>query len=80
MLNSRAYHLNGGDMLGLVRFQEQEVPKAVGEEYQMISTAEILRSEKIRQGELGKYMETITHHVSLDTKKKVYFQSHLWGL
>ena len=80
MSQLRAYHLNGGDMLELVRFQEQEVPKAAGDEYRVISAEEILRSEKRRHGELGKYMETITHHVSLDTKKKVYFQSHLWGL
>lgn len=80
MSQLRAYHLNGGDMLELVRFQEQEVPKAVGDEYRVISAEEMLRSEKRRHGELGKYMETITHHVSLETKKKVYFQSHLWGL
>lgn len=80
MSQLRAYHLNGGDMLELVRFQEQKVSKAVGDEYQVISAEEMLRFEKRRHGELGKYMETITHHVSLDTKKKVYFQSHLWGL
>ena len=80
MSQLRAYHLNGGGMLELVRFQEKEVPKVAGGEYRVISAEEILRSEKRRHGELGKYMETITHHVSLDTKKKVYFQSQLWGL
>ena len=80
MSQLRAYHLNGGDMLELVRCQEQEVPKAAGNEYQVISAEEMLRSEKRRHGELGKYMETISHHVSQDTKKKVYFQSHLWGI
>ena len=80
MSQLRAYHLNGGDMLEFVRFQEQEVPKAAGDEYRVISAEEILRSEKRRHGELGKYMETITHHVSLDTKKKVYFSSHIWAL
>ena len=80
MSQLRAYHLNGGDMLELVRYQEKDLPKAVGEECKMITTQEILRSEKRQHGELGKYMETISHHVSLDTKKKVYFQSHMWGL
>ena len=80
MSQLRAYHLNGGDMLELVRYQEKEIPKVSGEEYQVISAEEMLRAEKRRHGELGKYMETITHHVTLDTKKKVYFQSHMWGL
>lgn len=80
MSQLRAYHLNGGDMLELVRCQGYERPKAAGDEYRIISAEEMLRAEKRRHGELGKYMETITHHISLDTKKKVYFQSHLWGL
>ena len=57
MSQLRAYHLNGGDMLELVRFQEQEVPKVVGDEYRVISAEEMLRSEKRRHGELGKYQE-----------------------
>ena len=80
MSQLRAYHLNGGNMLELVRYQEREMPKAAGDEYRIISAEAMLRAEKRRHGELGKYMETISHHVSLDTKKKVYFQSHLWGL
>lgn len=80
MSQLRAYYLNGGDMLELVRYQKREMPKAAGDEYRIISAEEMLRSEKRRHGEIGKYMETITHHVTLDTKKKVYFQSHLWGL
>lgn len=80
MSQLRAYYLNRGDMLELVRFQGREIRKAVGEEYQIISAEEMLRSEKRRHGELGKYMESITHHLSTNSMKKVYFRSHLWGL
>lgn len=82
MCNLLAYYYNGGDMLELARYQRQELPKAAGAESEQryFTTREIIRSEKRRHGELGKYMETIRHSLSLDTKKKVYFNSHIWGL
>ena len=69
-------------MLELARYQRQELPKAAEAESEQryFTTREIIRSEKRRHGELGKYMETIRHSLSLDTKKKVYFNSHIWGL
>ena len=80
MAQLRAYYLNGGDMLELVRYQKRELPRAAGGEGDIISAEAILRSEKNRHGELGKYMEAMTHHVSLEAKKKAYFNSHIWGL
>ena len=80
MAQLRAYYLNGGDMLELVRYQKRELSKAVGAEMDIISADVIRQSEKTRHGELGKYMEAMRHSVSLDTKKKVYFNSHIWGL
>lgn len=81
MARLRAYYYNGGDMLELVRYQEKEIPKAAGaEEYNLLSCEQIIRSEKNRHGELGKYMSTISHSLSLQNKKKVYFNSHIWGL
>lgn len=39
----RAYYLNGGDMLELARYQEVELPKAAGSEYDnILSAAKIL--------------------------------------
>lgn len=35
---------------------------------------------KIRHGELGKYVESISHSMSIQNKKVVYFNSHIWGL
>lgn len=56
------------------------LPKVAGAEYDVLSSAEIIRSEKNRNGELGKYTESISHRVSLQNKKIVYFNSHIWGL
>ena len=80
MAKLRAYELNGGDMLELVRYQKRELPKAVGEEYEILSSTEIIRSEKNRHGELGKYVESIHHSISSQNRKIVYFNSHIWDL
>lgn len=80
MSQLRVYDKNGGDMLELVRYQKREIPKAAGAEYEVLSSVQILQSEKNRQGELGKYVETINHHMSIQNKKKVYFNVHIWGL
>lgn len=76
----RAYYCNGGDMLELVRYQKKELPKAAGCENDIIMSSQMLKAEKNRHGVVGKYVEAMTHSVSLDTKKKVYFNEHIWGL
>ena len=80
MAQLRAYYYNRKDMLELVRFQKQEVLQAAGGEKDIILSTQMLRAEKNRNGELGKYIDILTHSVSLDTKKKVYFNEHIWGL
>jgi hypothetical protein len=76
----RAYQMNGGDMLKLVRYQDKDFPKASGAEYEVLSSTQISQSEKNRHGELGKYTETIRHSLSQQNKKIIYFNSHIWGL
>lgn len=80
MAQLRAYYFNGGDMLELVRHQKRELPKAAGAEYDVLSSKQILTSERSRHGELGKYVEAISHSMSLQNKKVIYFNSHIWGL
>lgn len=80
MCRLRAYYMNGGDMLELVRFQAKKLPQAVGAEYDILSSTQIIASERNRHGELGKYVDSITHSISLQNKKAVYFNSHIWGL
>lgn len=74
------YDKNGGDMLELVRYQKRKLVKAVGTEYQVISCEEMLRAEKNRHGELGKYTDTISHSLTIDSRKRTYFKSHIWLL
>ena len=80
MAKLRAYTLNGGDMLELLSSQKKKLPKVAGEEYTLLSSAQIIESEKNRHGELGKYVDAITHSVSEHNKKIIYFNSHIWGL
>lgn len=80
MCQLRAYEKNGGDMLELVRYQKQEQPKAVGREYEVLSADQVLKSEKNRHKELGKYTEAVSHSMTMQSKKTVYFNAHIWGL
>ena len=80
MSELRAYYYNGGDMLDLVRYQKKACPEEKKEEEKILSSTQILRSEKSRHGELGKYLESIHHSMSLQNKKKVYFETQIRGL
>jgi len=80
MAQLRAYHQNGGNILELVKAQPRELPKAAGAEYEVLSGAEILESEKNRHGVLGKYVESISHSMSSHNKKITYFNAKIWGL
>ena len=81
MAQLRAYYLNGGDMLSLVRYQKQELPKVAGDEARSyLSTREILNSERNRHGEIGRYYDSIQHSICADWKVKKYFQEHIWKL
>ena len=81
MAQLRAYHLNGGDMLSLVRYQKQELPKAAGDEARAcLSSYEILQSEKNRHEEIGRYYERMQHTMTLNTKRQQYFQKWIWEL
>lgn len=46
MARLRVYQKNGGDMLALVRYQKQELPKAAGMEEVICSAGEVLKSER----------------------------------
>ncbi|MBB2182432.1 ISLre2 family transposase [Lachnospiraceae bacterium MD1] len=80
MAHLRAYYYNGGDMLELVRKQRRQTKAAGAEENDIISCEEVLRSEKNKRNELGKYMESISHSVSADVRKYAWFNAHIWGL
>lgn len=78
MSRLRAYHLNGGDMLELVRYQKKELAKAAGMDTEVVLSAEeIQRSERNRHGEIGKYMDAITHSISDEKRKLAPFKAML---
>lgn len=79
MTELRAYYLNGGDMLELVRYQEKELPKVAGMEEQILLSAEIIRSERNRHSEIGKYVESMTHSMDDEIKKLAPFKAILGG-
>jgi hypothetical protein len=80
MSQLRAYDLNGGNMLELVRYQKKKLPKAAGLEQDVLSSTQIIVSERRRHGELGKYLDSMTHTMSLQNRKIVYFNTQIWGL
>ena len=79
MAQLRAYYLNGGDMLEPVRYQRNALPKDVGAEERYLTTRQILDSEKSRHRQVGKYVDSISHSLSIEVKK-IYFYAHIWGL
>jgi len=80
MARLRAYYLNGGDMLELVRYQKQKLPKAAGAEGIRITANDIIVQERRHHSLIGKYHDAITHSIAVEDKKKIWFQSHIWGL
>ena len=80
MAQLRAYYYNGGDMLELVRFQRQELKEAAGYEMTYCSVPEIMRSEKNRHYELGKYMASMQGSLSEDIKRILRIEHHIHGL
>ena len=80
MAELRAYYYNDGNMLELVRYQKKTGIEEAEKEEKILSSTQILRSERNRHGELGKYLESISHSLSLQNKKKVYFQAQISGL
>lgn len=80
MAHLRAYYWNGGNMLELVRQQEQELPIAAGAESEVLSCESMLQWERRHHNKLGKYIESMSHSVSTEVKKYAWFNAHIWGL
>lgn len=79
MAQLRAYYLNGGDMLELVRYQKRELPLAAGGEYQdYISVSKVVRKPANANRKVNRYYDRLQAHLSVDTKKQLYFKEHIW--
>ena len=64
-------------MLDLVRYQRQELKEVVGYEMTYCSVPEIMKSEKNRHYELGKYMASMQGSLPADIKKKLRIEHHI---
>ncbi len=80
MAHLRAYYWNGEDMLELVGQQEREQPVGVGAEKEVLSCESMLRRERQKYNQPGKYLESMNHRVSTEMKKYAWFHGHIWGL
>lgn len=79
MSRLRIYYYNGGDMLDLVRMQKEKMALAVGTEE--LSCDVILKSERNKNGVVGKYVEALTHTLPYQQVKKIAaLKSHIWNL
>ena len=80
MARLRAYYYNGGDMLELVRSQKKGLPVAAGAENEVISCDEVMKEARGRQGIIGKYYDSMSCTLSLQSRKKAAIIRHIWEL
>ena len=80
MARLREYALNGGNMLELAKFQKEELPLAAGAEKVVLSASAVIASEKTnrtkQQQEYGKYAETMSTTISIESSKRLTFWLH----
>ncbi len=55
----------------------KKLPKAARVEYDIPSSMRLIEFERTWHVELGKYVDSIIHSISLQNKKTVYFNSHI---
>jgi len=52
----------------------------VGLVEEIFSSVDVWRSERSDPSMKAKYVNNMTHALSLQTKKKLWFQNQIWGL
>lgn len=79
MSRLRAYYLNGGNILKLVRGQKNyELKKASGAEGQpILSCSKIIQSERSKIHDSLRYVERMQASISFQTREKIYFRQHI---
>lgn len=81
MARLRVYKKNGGDMLGLVRYQKQKLPKAAGKEEVICSAEEVLRSERENRKAQGAFSDLPVYTIPYTQIRKIAaIKNHIWGL
>ena len=81
MSRLRIYRQNKGNMLELVRYQKQEIPKAAGAEEVSLSLYEMLNEEKRRRHKLKGLANMHIYTIPYPQIKKIAaLKDHIWGL
>ena len=82
MARLREWHLNGGGMLELARYQKKQLPMAAGAENDIISAHQMLSSEIDRRPksvrETAKYSDAISHTLAAQASKKGAYYANHW--
>lgn len=81
MSRLRIYRQNKRDMLGLVRYQKQELPMAAGAEEVIYSATQMLSAESRNRARLGELADTPVYRIPYPHIKKIAaLKNHIWGL
>ena len=81
MAELRAYYYNGGDMLELVRYQKEILPKAAGCENVIASCSQLLVQERKHRRDLGVLADIPIYSIPYPKIKKIAnFKDHIYGL
>ena len=82
MAHLRAWYWNGGDMLELVRYQKEILPKAAGSEETVLSASQMFHDEVNKNPRWAKYAERMQVEVSPQLKKMLSIGMHdfIWRL
>lgn len=81
MARLRIYWKNGGDMLELVRFQQKELPVAVGAEEVIYTATDMIRMENANKRRLGLMADIPTYSIPYPQIKKIAaIRHHIWGI
>ena len=79
MSRLRAYQMNGGNMLELVRYEK--LPKAAGGEDVIYTLTDILKMERANKRKCGKYADMPVYTIPYTQIKKIAaLKNHIWGL
>ena len=81
MARLRAYQYNRNDMLKLVRYQREAIPKAAGAEETADLVSEVRRTQ-YSHPEWGKYVDAMQVEMSSEMKKwmNIGLHSYIWTL
>lgn len=81
MSRLRIYAKNGGNMLELVRFQKEELPKAAGCETVIYSSNQMFSMERKRRENLGVLANMRTYSIPYTQVRKIAnLKEHIFGL